>query len=130
MRERVAAIAAAAVAGVALGASATAPAASGPHLSAKPNPVDFGQTLTIKGRGWPVIEFCKRRVRLSLQSAQNSFVIGRPTIADNGRFVRRWVPRKSHVSAGRWKLVARLRCESGEDGSTNFVRRSVSVRIR
>ena len=109
---------------------ATAPAASGPHLSAKPNPVDFGQTLTIRGRGWPVIEFCKRRVRLTLKSAQNAFVIGRPTIKENGRFVFKYVPRRSKVGAGRWKLAARLRCESGEDGSTNFVRRSVNIRIR
>ena len=127
MRKAVTAIAAAAVW---LGVSATAPAASGPHLSASPNPVDFGQTLTIKGRGWPVIEFCKRRVRLSLVSSQNAFVIGRPTIGDNGRFVFRYVPRRSRVGAGRWKLAARLRCESGEDGSTNFVRRSVNIRIR
>ena len=119
------------VAAACLGLAVAATAAPGPpHLSASPNPVDFGRTLTIKGRGWPVIEFCKRRVRLTLQSAQNSFVIGRPTIGENGRFVRRWVPRRSEVGARRWKLVARLRCESGEDGSTNFVRRSVKIRIR
>ena len=105
-------------------------AASGPHLSASPNPVNFRQTLTIKGRGWPVIEFCKRRVRLSLVSSQNAFVIGRPTIKENGRFSFKYVPRKSKVGSGRWKLAARLRCESGEDGSTNFVRRSVQIRIR
>src|SRR3954453_15503301 len=117
------------VAALALATTASE-AGSGPAISASPNPISFGKTQTIKGKHWPVIEFCKRRVRLTLQSAQNQFFVGHATINDKGSFVRRWVPKRSKVGAGRWKLVARLRCESGKDGSTRFVRRSVQVRIR
>ena len=118
------------VVAAALALATTAPAASGPRVSAAPNPVSFGQTLTITGKRWPVIEFCKRRVLLRLKSSQNTFTVGHALIKHNGRFVRRWVPKRSKVGAGRWKLVARLRCESGQDGSTVFVRRSVHIRIR
>lgn len=109
---------------------ASAPAAAAPRLSAQPNPVRFGHQLTIRGQGWPVIEFCRRHVRLSLRSDQNAVVIATARIGDDGRFVKRWTPRRSAVGAGRWRLVARLRCESGKDGSTIFTRRSVGVRIR
>lgn len=112
-----------------LAATAASPAA-GPTLGASPNPVRFGQTVTIKGRGWPVIEFCERRVRLSLQSTQNAFGIGRARVRDNGRFTRRWTPDPAKVGPGRWTLVARLRCESGKNGSPFFVRRSLALRIR
>jgi hypothetical protein len=117
-------------AAAALTLASAAPAASGPQLSATPNPVHFGQTLTITGKRWPVIEFCKKRVLLTLKSSQNSVLVGHALIKDNGRFVRRWEPRRSKIGAGRWKLVARLRCESGQDGSTVFVRRSLHIRIR
>jgi len=36
----------------------------------------------------------------------------------------------SGVGTGDWRLVARLRCESGDDGSAVFVRRSKRIRIR
>src|SRR3954449_2235771 len=111
-------------------ATTASQAASGPTISASPNPIGFGQTQTIRGKHWPVIEFCKRRVRLTLKSTQNQFFVGHATINTGGSFVRRWVPKRSKVGAGRWKLVARLRCESGKDGSTRFVKRSVQIRIR
>jgi hypothetical protein len=115
---------------LALAGVTAAPAAARTSVSASPNPVNFSQTQTITGKGWPVIEFCKKRVRLTLQSSQNQFFVGHATIKSNGSFVRRWVPKQSKVGAGRWKLVARLRCESGKDGSNNFVKRSVQIRIR
>ena len=118
-----------AVAAAAAAFPATAPAARAPFLSAAPRPVQFGQTLVIKGRAWPVIEFCRRRVRLSLQSDQNAFLIGFTRIRDSGRFRREWVPDDSEIGAGRWRLVARLRCESGDDGSANFITRRLRVRI-
>ncbi len=105
----------------------TAPAAGPPFLSASPNPVHVGGTLVIKGRQWPVIEFCNRRVRLSLRSDQNEVVIGFKRIRDNGRFRRDFVV--NGVGPGRWRVFARLRCESGEDGSANFIRRRVPIRI-
>jgi hypothetical protein len=110
--------------------AAAAPASAAPRLTATPSTVRFGHTLTIRGTGWPVIEFCRRRVRLSLQSDQNAFRIATVDVRTSGRFVRRWVPRRSRVGAGTWRLVARMRCESGEDGSPVWVRRQVRVRIR
>ena len=105
----------------------SASAAGPPFLSALPNPVEVGETLVIRGRQWPVIEFCSRRVRLSLRSDQNEVLIGFKRIRDNGRFRRNFV--MGGVGPGRWRVVARLRCESGEDGSPNFVRRRVRIRV-
>jgi hypothetical protein len=34
-----------------------------PRVTTNPNPVSFGEALVVKGRGWPVIEFCSRTVR-------------------------------------------------------------------
>ncbi len=74
-----------------------------------------------------MIEFCSRRVRLSLRSDQNEVVIGFKRIRENGRFRRDFVV--NGVGPGRWRVFARLRCESGEDGSANFIRRRVPIRI-
>ena len=108
-------------------APASAPAAGPPFLSASPNPVEVGETLVIRGRQWPVIEFCSRRVRLSLRSDQNEVLIGFKRIRGNGRFRRDFVV--NGVGSGRWRVFARLRCESGEDGSPNFIRRRVPIRV-
>ena len=105
-------------------------ASAKPRVTASPNPVRFGETLVVKGRGWPVIEFCSRRVRLSLRSDQNAFRIGRDRVGPRGRFHFTWVPRRRDVGAGRWTLVVRMRCESGDDGSPNPVRATAPVRIR
>jgi hypothetical protein len=107
-----------------------APAAAKQSVSAGPNPVDFGETLVVKGKGWPVIEFCSRTVRLSLRSDQNAFDIGKLKVRMGGRFRFEWVPRRAKVGAGRWRLVARMRCESGSDGSPVITRASTPVRIR
>ena len=107
-----------------------APAAAKQSITASPNPVEFGQTLVVTGKGWPVIEFCSRTVRLSLRSDQNAFRIGLVRVNDRGRFHFEWIPRRSKVGPGRWQLVARMRCESGKDGSVVWARASVSLRIR
>jgi hypothetical protein len=106
------------------------PAAAKQSITASPNPVEFGQTLVVTGKGWPVIEFCSRTVRLSLRSDQNAFRIGLVRVNDRGRFHFEWIPRRSKVGPGRWQLVARMRCESGKDGSVVWARASVSLRIR
>jgi hypothetical protein len=106
-----------------------APAAAEPRVSANPNPVPFGTTLIVKGRGWPVIEFCSRTVRLSLRSDQNAFRIGRDRVGARGRFRFTWVPRRRDVGRGDWTLVARMRCESGQDGSPNPMRATAPIRI-
>ena len=117
-----------AVAGLAVAAPA-APAAGPPFLSVSPRPVHLGEEVTIRGRQWPVIEFCSRRVRLRLESDQNAVLIGFRRIGDNGRFTRRFTPQRGQIGPGRWRVVARLRCESGKDGSPNFITRKRTLRI-
>jgi hypothetical protein len=117
-----------ATAGLAVAVPA-APAASPPLLSVSPQTVHLDDAVTIKGREWPVIEFCKRRVRLRLESDQNAVLIGFARIRDNGRFTRVWTPESGEIGPGRWRVVARLRCESGEDGSPNFITRRRKLRI-
>src|SRR5919109_3149905 len=90
-------------------AVAAAPAASPPLLSVSPRTVHLDDAVTIRGREWPVIEFCKRRVRLRLESDQNAVLIGFARIRDNGRFTRVWTPESGEIGAGRWRVVARLR---------------------
>ena len=125
--------------------AAAAPAAAAPRISVAPDPVDRDQTQIVKGRGWPVIEFCKRRVRIRLLSDQNAVLLGFAPVRDNGHFRFEWSPDDANVGAGSrfewspddanvgagsWRLVARMRCESGDDGSPVFMRRSKSIRIR
>ena len=112
------------------GALATpAPATADPRVIAAPNPIPFGKKLTIKGRAWPVIEFCSRTVRLSLRSDQNAFRIGTDRVGTRGRFRYTWIPRRDEIGRGDWTLVARMRCESGQDGSPNPVRATTPIRI-
>lgn len=118
----------AAAAGLAVAVPA-APAAPPPLLSVSPRPVHLDDAVTIRGREWPVIEFCRRRVRLRLESDQNAVLIGFVRIRDNGRFTRKWTPESGEIGPGRWRIVARLRCESGEDGSPNFITRGRKLRI-
>lgn len=47
----------------------------------------------------------------------------------NGRFSFRWVPKNKNVGKGNWRLVARMRCESGKDGSAVFVRASTRITV-
>jgi hypothetical protein len=106
-----------------------APAASPPLLSLSPRTVPLDHVVTIRGREWPVIEFCRRRVRLRLESDQNAVLIGFVRIRANGRFTRKWTPERGKIGPGRWRIVARLRCESGQDGSPNFITRTRKLRI-
>src|SRR5215218_4849926 len=116
-------------AAAAVAVPAAAASAAPPFLKVTPNRIHLGETTTIKGSQWPVIEFCKRRVRLRLESDQNAMLIGFTRIKDNGAFTRKFTPKKGKIGAGKWKVVARLRCESGEDGSPNFVTRKRSLRL-
>jgi hypothetical protein len=100
-------------------------------ISVSPATVRFNHVQTVEGKDWPVIEFCQRTVRLRLESSsQNAFKIGTAKVKADGTFRRRWTPRRSKVGAGRWKLVVRMHCESGKDGSTVTVKRSRPIRIR
>ncbi len=99
-------------------------------ITADPVKVNQNAVQTVRGRNWPVIEFCSRTVRVSVRSAQNSAPIAQRHVSDSGRFRFRWIPKNKNVGPGRWRLVARMRCESGKDGSTNIVRASTLIRVR
>ena len=60
---------------------------------------------------------------------QNAVLIGFAHISDSGRFTRHFTPKKGKIGAGKWRVVARLRCESGQDGSANFITRRKSLKI-
>ena len=112
-------------------ASVPAVADAAPRITVTPARVDHDATQTVRGRGWPVIEFCKRSVRIRLVSAQNRVTLGRVRVSDRGRFTFRWVPDDEGVGApSRWRLVARMMCESGDDGSPNPVRVAKRIRVR
>jgi len=114
------------------GITAAAPAAlaqGAPRISASPQTVKRTDIQTVRGRGWPVIEFCSRTIRVSVRSAQNAAPIAQRHIRDDGRFTFRWIPKNKHIGKGSWRLVARMRCESGKDGSIFFVRASTQIRI-
>ena len=100
-----------------------------PKITADPVKVDHGAVQTVRGRNWPVIEFCSRTVRVSVRSAQNSTPIAQRHVSDTGRFRFRWIPDNKNVGPGRWRLVARMRCESGKDGSIFFVKASKRITI-
>ena len=108
---------------------AAAPAYAKQSISASPNPVHFGKKLVVTGKGWPVIEFCSRTVRLSLRSDQNAFHIGSTKVGTHGRLRFEWTPRRSKVGAGRWQLRARMDCDRGNDGSNVPVRAFLRLRI-
>jgi hypothetical protein len=121
----VAALTAIVLSGLAI--AATAQAAE--TITAAPTTVKRTDIQTVRGRGWPVIEFCSRTVRVSVRSAQNSAPIAQRHIRADGRFTFRWIPANKNIGKGDWRLVARMRCESGKDGSTFFVRASTRITI-
>jgi hypothetical protein len=124
---RTTALTAVVIAGVTAAAPAAAQAAQ--TITATPQTIHRRDIQTVIGRGWPVIEFCSRTVRVSVRSAQNSAPIAQRHVSDRGRFRFRWTPLNKGVGGGNWRLVARMRCESGKDGSTVFVRASTRIRI-
>jgi hypothetical protein len=116
---------------VIVGALAAVPAlAQGdPRITASPQTVKRTDIQTVRGRGWPVIEFCSRTIRARVVSAQNAAPIAQRHIGDDGRFTFRWIPKNKNVGKGSWRLVVRMRCESGKDGSIFFVRASTRITI-
>jgi hypothetical protein len=106
-----------------------AAAAAAQRISATPKTVARTAVQTVHGRGWPVIEFCSRTIRVSVRSAQNSAPIAQRHIGDNGRFTFRWIPKNKNIGRGTWTLVARMRCESGDDGSTHFVKATTRISV-
>jgi hypothetical protein len=117
---------------VALTASlaAAAPAAAAPRISVSPRAIDPDETQIVRGRDWPVIEFCERRVVVKVKSDQNSARLGSARVRRSGRFRFEWTADGANVGSGPWRLVVRMRCEIGDDGSAVFVRRSRAIRVR
>jgi hypothetical protein len=111
-------------------AAMPAAAQAAQSISATPRTVSRADVQTVRGRGWPVIEFCSRTIRVAVRSAQNLVPIAQRHIRANGRFSFRWIPRNRNVGRGSWRLVARMRCESGKDGSTVFTRASTRITVR
>jgi hypothetical protein len=124
------ALTAAVIASLTTAAGIATAAPGDPRITADPAVVPSDQIQTVRGRNWPVIEFCSRTIRVSVRSVQNSVPIAQRHVTDTGRFRFRWIPDNKNVGPGRWRLVARMRCESGKDGSTFFVRASTPIRIR
>ena len=108
----------------------SSPAGAATTIGVSPATVDRDATQTVTGRGWPVIEFCERHVTVRLQSAQNRVRLGSARVRDSGRFRFRWTPDEANVGPGRWRLVVRMRCESGDDGSPVIRRRGADIRVR
>ena len=127
---RVAAALTAAVVASLAAAAGVAAAQGDPRITADPVVVDSDAIQVVRGRNWPVIEFCSRTIRVSVRSPQNSAPIAQRHVSDTGRFRFRWIPDNKNIGPGRWRLVARMRCESDKDGSTFFVRASTLIRIR
>jgi hypothetical protein len=100
------------------------------HVTASPKSVNRNAIQTVRGSGWPVIEFCSRTIRAYVKSAQNVAPIAQRHIGDNGRFSFRWVPRNKNIGRGDWTLVVKMRCESGDTGATHFVRAATPITIR
>ena len=117
------------IAGAAAAAAIPATAQAPQRVTATPQTVNRTAVQTVRGRNWPVIEFCSRTIRVSVRSAQNSAPIAQRHIRDDGRFTFRWIPRNKNIGRGNWRLVARMRCESGKDGSTIIVRASTRITI-
>jgi hypothetical protein len=123
------ALTAAVIASLTTAAGIASAAPGDPAVTADPVKVHSNAVQTVRGRNWPVIEFCSRTVRVSVRSPQNSVAIAQRHVSDTGRFRFRWSPQNKNVGPGRWRLVARMRCESGKDGSTNIVRASRLIRV-
>jgi hypothetical protein len=124
------ALTAAVIASLATAAGIATAAPGDPRITADPVIVDSDAIQVVRGRNWPVIEFCSRTIRVSVRSPQNSAPIAQRHVSDTGRFRFRWIPDNKNIGPGRWRLVARMRCESGQDGSTFFVRASTLIRVR
>ena len=119
-----------AVLSFALAFVAAAPATAAPRIDVAPRVVDGDETQTVRGRGWPVIEFCERAVVVKLKSDQNRVRLGSARVRLSGRFRFEWNAADANVGSGKWRLVVRMTCESGADGSPNLVRRRASIRVR
>jgi hypothetical protein len=108
-----------------LGPATAVDAAGGPTLRVTPRAASAGSPVVIRGRHWPVIEFCRPRVTVTMEHRLVGRIRPRP---EDGSFARRWTVPAS-VPAGRHTIRATQRCESGRDGHAVFVTRATSLRV-
>ena len=108
------------------------PAGAGgePSLRVAPTIVRADAAVIVTGRNWPVNEFCRRRVRLALESDQNAVPIETVRVRRSGRFALGWVPEQPNAVPGRWRVGARMRYKNGKDGSPVTIRRRAALQIR
>jgi hypothetical protein len=99
-----------------------------PTLTATPRTVQATHPQVVAGRHWPVNEFCRRRVVLYITSGRFHHRIGPAGVTTHGRFRRSWTPGPEGAPRT-WTLHARMRCESGRDGSVRYVRRATRIRV-
>ena len=114
---------------------AVAQAATPISVTASPKTVSGGQTVTLRGSGWGVIEFCKPHVTLSLRRSPplTALVIANVSLRTapktSGTFGASWtVPRTVH--SGLRTIIATQHCESGKNGATVLITRSTTIRVR
>jgi hypothetical protein len=109
--------------------AASAGAASNPSIHVQPATVAFGQSFTVTGEHWPVIEFCSRKMRFSLRSDQNAVAIGHARITKKGKFTFTYKVKKGAVGGGDWLVQAKQACESGEDGHPTPIKVRAPIHI-
>ena len=104
-------------------------------VAASPSAASRGQTVTLRGAGWGVIEFCRPRVSLALVRSAPLGALAIATVGlrtdpkRSGTFATTWtIPRSVH--SGLRTIVATQRCESGRDGSPVLITRATTVRVR
>ena len=115
------ALTAAVLAGALAAVGVPAAGAAAQRVTATPKTVNRTAIQTVRGSGWPVIEFCSRTIRVFVRSAAERRA-DRAASRDRQRPLR--VPlgpqeqehRTGRLDAGR----ASMRCESGENGSTHL----------
>lgn len=107
---------------VALAGPTAAQAATRITIDRLPSAATPDRTIgaVVRGFDWPVNEFCSRRVRVWLQFPTTTGVlavyVGRRNVTDAGRFKITWNAQQPIDLAGT-VAIARMRCESGKDGS-------------
>ena len=104
-------------------------------VTASPRTASRGQTVTLRGAGWGVIEYCRPRVSLALARSAPLRALPIATVnlrtgpKNSGTFSTTWtIPRSVH--SGLRRIVATQRCESGKNGSLLLISRATAIRVR
>jgi len=116
-------------------AATVAQASAAIRVVVSPTTASRGQTVTLRGAGWGVIEYCRPSVTLTLERPLPLKPLLIATVklgtapTTSGTFATRWKVPLS-VQSGLRTLVATQRCESGKNGAPVLITRSTALRIR